>query len=71
MFVTLVFRAESDHVNVKKWNLSAHVYITKTPIQIYWKFYHQKKNFQKKIEYFLLKTDCGYSLEPPRRGGYN
>ena len=20
---------------------------------------------------FLLKTDCGYSLEPPRRGGSN
>ena len=46
------------------------------PIQIYWKFYHQKnENFQIKILIvflFLLKnTDCGYSLEPPRRGGYN
>ena len=48
-----------------------------TPIQIYWKFHHQKKN-----ENFPIKTsdifhisaqniDCGYSLEPPRRGGSN
>ena len=46
------------------------------PIQIYWKFYYQKnENFQIKILmffFFLLKnTDCGYSLEPPRRGGSN
>ena len=47
-----------------------------TPIQMYWKFYNQKKkeNFQIKILIFfifLLKTYCGYSLEPPRRGGSN
>ena len=46
------------------------------PIQIYWKFYHQKnENFQIKIMIFFLfllkNTDCGYSLEPPRRGGSN
>ena len=43
-------------------------------IQIYWKFYHPKN------ENLLIKNsdilnisaqniDCGYSLEPPRRGG--
>ena len=48
------------------------------PIQIYWKFYHQKKkteNFQIKILTFFLfllqNTDWGYSLEPPRWGGSN
>ena len=47
------------------------------PIQIYWKFYHKKKwKFSdKKILYFFYisaqNIDCGYSLEPPRRGGSN
>ena len=46
------------------------------PIQIYWEFYNQKKeNFQiKKTDIFHISTqniDCGYSLEPPRRGGSN
>ena len=45
------------------------------PIKIYGKFYHQKnENFQiKNLIFFilLLKTDFGYSLEPPRRGGSN
>ena len=41
-----------------------------TPIQIYWKFYNQKKeNFQiKKSDIFHISAqniDCGYSLEPP------
>ena len=49
------------------------------PIQIYWKFYHQKSNILKilpKYETFQIKhsdilhisaksIDCGYSLEPP------
>ena len=48
-----------------------------TPIQIYWEFYLQKKNekFQIKNSYILHVSDqnlnCGYSLEPPRRGGSN
>ena len=47
-----------------------------TPIQIYWKFYNPKKeNFQiKKSEIFHISSqniNCGYSLEPPRRGGSN
>ena len=46
------------------------------PIQIYWKFYHQKnENFQmKNSDIFLISAqniDCVYSLEPPRRGGSN
>ena len=46
------------------------------PIQIYWKFYHPKnENFQiKKFDIFHISAqniDCGYSLEPPRRGGSN
>ena len=46
------------------------------PIQIYWKFYHQKnESFQiKNSKFFYISAqniDCGYSLEPPRRGGSN
>ena len=64
--------------------LTVQEYITKTrlfhyenkPIQVYWKFYTQKiENFQIKILIFFLfllkNIDCGYSLEPPRRGGSN
>ena len=47
-----------------------------TPIQIYWKFYNQKReNFPiKNSDIFQISAqniDCGYSLEPPRRGGSN
>ena len=46
------------------------------PIQIYWKFYHQKnENFQIKNSDIFQNSDenidCEYSLEPPRRGGSN
>ena len=46
------------------------------PIQIYWKFYNQKReNFQiENSDIFHISAqniDCGYSLEPPRRGGSN
>ena len=46
------------------------------PIQIYWKFHHQNnENFQtKNSDIFVISAqniDCGYSLEPPRRGGSN
>ena len=46
-----------------------------TTIQIYRKFHHQKKNWKfsdKNSDIFYisaLNIDCGYSLEPPRRGG--
>ena len=47
-----------------------------TPIQIYGKFHLQKtKIFQiKNSNIFHISAqniDCGYSLEPPRRGGSN
>ena len=47
-----------------------------TPIQLYWKFYHQNnENFQiKNSDIFHISAqniDCGYSLEPPRRRGSN
>ena len=47
-----------------------------TPIQIYRKLQLQKlKNFQIKTpDIFYISAqniDCGYSLEPPRRGGSN
>ena len=47
-----------------------------TPIQIYRKFHLQKtENFQiKNSDIFRISAqniDCGYSLEPPRRGGSN
>ena len=46
------------------------------PIQIYWKINHRKiENFQTKtLNIFHISAqniDCGYSLEPPRRGGSN
>ena len=47
-----------------------------SPIQIYRKFHLQKTgNFQiKKSDIFHISAqniDCGYLLEPPRRGGSN
>ena len=45
------------------------------PIQIYWKFYHQKRKFSDKnsdiLHNFAQNIDCGYSLEPSCRGGSN
>ena len=46
------------------------------PMQIYWKFYHQKIKFSDKKVWFFFQIsaqniDCGYSLEPTRRGGSN
>ena len=45
------------------------------PIQIYRKFYHQKiKLIDKKTDIFNISAqniDCGYTVEPPRRGGSN
>ena len=54
----------------------AHIHYENMPIQIYWKFYYQKnENFQIKssdiLHIFVQNIDCGYSLEPPRRGGSN
>ena len=56
------------------WNENKHY--ENTPIHIYRKFHLQKlKLFRcKNTDIFYTSTqniDCGYSLEPPRRGGSN
>ena len=50
--------------------------ITKTSLFKYTENFSSKKNenFQKKIQIFFISAqniDCGYSLEPPNRGGSN
>ena len=57
------------------YNLAA-VHYENTAIQIHWKFYHQKLAIFriKNSDIFHISAqniDCGYSLEPPRRGGSN
>ena len=52
------------------------IHYENTPIQIYRTFHLQKlkKNSDKNSDIFHISTqniDCGYSLEPPRRGGSN
>ena len=56
----------------------AHDYYENVPIQIYSIFYNKKKkkekNSDKNSDIFHIPAqniDCGYSLEPPRRGGSN
>ena len=53
-----------------------HAHYENTPIQIYWKFHHQKnsKFSDKNSDIFHISAqniDCGYLLEPPRQGGSN
>ena len=55
---------------------SLNVHYENTPIQIHCSFYRRKNENIKMKNYdiFLISaqnTDCGYSLEPPRRGGSN
>ena len=52
------------------------VHYENMPIQIYWKILPPKnENFQIKFFYIfhisVQNIDCGYSLEPPHRGGSN
>ena len=62
-----------------RWNVSQannplrkHAYLN---IHVYWNFFHQKmKIFNQKKDILHISAqniDCGYSLEPPRRGGSN
>ena len=57
--------------------MTATTHYENTPIQIYRNFSPPKtETFQikKKSDIFLISAqniDCGYSLEPPRRGGSN
>ena len=53
-----------------------HIHYENTPMQIYGKLHLQKtENIQiKNSDIFHISAqniDCGYSLEPPRRGGSN
>ena len=61
-----------DQIGLFPWVL----HYENTPIQIHWKFYHQKiAIFPDKNSYnFLISAqniDCWYSLEPPHRGSSN
>ena len=57
--------------------MSTFTHYENMPMQLYRDFYSFKKNEnfqQKKIDIFLIfaqNIDCGYTLEPPRRGGCN
>ena len=71
----LHLRLSAAKTQIKLYDCSLYHY-ENTPIQIYWKFYHQKnEKFQiKNSDSFHISAqniDCGYSLEPPRRGGSN
>ena len=62
--------------SLRKVDRSIYNHYENTPIQIYWKIYYEKnENFQiKNSDIFHISAqniDCGYSLEPPRRGGSN
>ena len=71
---------DSSHSNLGLQNIFiwSEKSITKhMPIQIYWTLYHQKKNVKFQIkdsDKFHISAkiiDCGYPLEPPRRGDSN
>ena len=73
-------RYESKDVRTKqKYNRGTTLersHYENTPIQIYWKFHHQKiESFQiKNSDIFHISVqniDYGYSLEPPLQGGSN
>ena len=60
---------------IYKWRYPGNAHYENMPIQIYWKFYHQKiKKIQiKNSDIFHTSAqniDCGYSLEPPRRNPF-
>ena len=57
-------------------NIQCSQHYENMPIQIYWNFYRQKnESFQiKNSDIFHISAqniDCGFLLEPPRRGGSN
>ena len=72
----MIYVDKTKHVYTCTVTQSDCLHYENMPIQIYWKFYHQKnENVQiKKNDIFHISAqniDCGYSLEPPRRGGSN
>ena len=67
-----------EWVSVTYWNnkdpyqIAERPHYENTPIQIYRKFHLQKlKNIQITKHISAQNIDCGYALEPPRRGGSN
>ena len=62
-------------LNIYMYNGGPDQHYENMPIQIYWKFYHQKMKFSdKNSDIFHISAqniDCWHSLEPPRRGGSN
>ena len=77
--INILLLAKASHIRGMRnmWKCTYVVcHYENTPIQIHWKFYHQKMtNFQIKYsDIFHISAKnihCGYSLEPPRRGGSN
>ena len=67
----------SRHRKKTRWEKTIrHNHYENMPIRIYWKFHHQKmKIFRYKnsdiFHFSAQNINCGYSLEPPRRGGSN
>ena len=67
---------ELPREGLKTLNAQTTTHYENMPVQICSKFYHQNnENFQIKnsdiFHIFAQNIDCGYSLEPPRRGGSN
>ena len=67
-------RKGHNHEAQPVWGTRKHY--ENTPVQIYGKFHLQKTEiFQIKnsdiVHISAQNIDCGYSLEPPRRGGSN
>ena len=63
--------ASTQFEQKRKHSLRKHAYIILTPLKPH--FYIVKLGFTGVYINFLIsaKIDCGYSLEPPRRGGSN
>ena len=67
-----LFHTESQFITDKIYgSYTGRRHYENTPIQIYWKFYNQKneKFHIKNSDISAQNIDCGYLLEPSRRGG--
>ena len=68
-----IFEINNNYTRPPMAQIKVEFHYENTPIQIYRKFHLQKlKIFIKNSDIFHISAqiiDCGYSLEPPRRGG--
>ena len=75
MFSLAKFPADQSDQGIRHLLVHSSVHDENTPIQIYWKFHHQNLKVSDKksdiLDISAQNIDCGYSLEPPRRGGSN